>query len=195
MYIIVGLGNPGRQYAETRHNMGFMALERLSRRWNIPLAAKGFQGHYGKGIVKGEKVLLVAPQTYMNASGECVGAMVRYFGVPTDHVLVIYDDIDLPVGRLRLRKSGSAGTHNGMKSLLAHLGTENFPRLRVGVGAPGPGVSMVDYVLGVPRAEERKVLALALDAALDTVEEIIADQMEAAMQYANRFEAVREQEG
>ena len=137
MYMIVGLGNPGREYAQTRHNMGFLTLEVLAARWQIPITVKGFQGLYGKGLAEGQRVMLVAPQTYMNASGECVGAMARYFDVPLDHILVIYDDIDLPVGRLRVRQAGSAGTHNGMKSLIAHLGGGSFPRIRVGVGKPG----------------------------------------------------------
>ena len=188
MYMIVGLGNPGREYAQTRHNMGFLTLEVLAARWQIPVAFKGFQGLYGKGLAEGQKVMLVAPQTYMNASGECVGAMARFFDVPIDHILVIYDDIDLPVGRLRVRQAGSAGTHNGMKSLVTHLGGGGFPRIRVGVGKPEPGVSLVDYVLGVPPKTERATLEQAMQAAADAAAAIIRGGMDEAMRFANTFQ-------
>ncbi len=188
MYMIVGLGNPGREYAQTRHNMGFLTLDILAARWQIPLSVKGFQGLYGKGMAEGERVMLVAPQTYMNASGECVGAMARYFDVPKDHILVIYDDIDLPVGRLRVRQAGSAGTHNGMKSLIAHLGGGDFPRIRVGVGKPEPGMNLADYVLGIPPKAERDVLEQARQAAADAVTEILRGGMDGAMRLANTFQ-------
>ena len=188
MYIVVGLGNPGKEYARTRHNMGFMALEILAQRWNIPMTTKGFQGLYGKGMVGSEKVMLVAPQTFMNASGECVGAMARYFDVPNDHVLVIYDDIDLDVGRLRVRKSGSAGTHNGMKSLIAHLNGQDFPRVRVGVGKPVAGQSLVDFVLGTPSKENMQLLDKSLQAAAEAAEIIVKGRMDDAMQFANTFQ-------
>lgn len=188
MYIIVGLGNPGREYAQTRHNMGFLTLDVLAERWRIPLSTKGFQGLYGKGIAEGERVMLVAPQTYMNASGECVGAMARYFDVPKDHILVIYDDIDLPVGRLRVRQAGSAGTHNGMKSLIAHLGGGEFPRIRIGVGKPEPGTLLADYVLGIPNKAERETLAQVRQAAADAAAEIIRGDMDEAMRFANTFQ-------
>ena len=188
MYIVVGLGNPGREYAKTRHNMGFMALDILAQRWNIPMTTKGFNGLYGKGLVGTEKVLLVAPQTFMNASGECVGAMARYFDVPNENILVIYDDIDLDVGRLRVRKSGSAGTHNGMKSLIAHLGGQNFPRVRVGVGKPAPGRNLADFVLGAPSGEDMQALEKALQASAEACEKIVKGCMDDAMQFANTFQ-------
>jgi PTH1 family peptidyl-tRNA hydrolase len=188
MYIIAGLGNPGEKYARTRHNMGFMALAGLSRRWGIPLEKQGFQGVYGKGVVGGERVILAAPQTYMNESGQCIGAMARYFAVPHDHIIVIYDDIDLPAGHLRIRKSGSAGTHNGMRSVIAHLGAGDFPRVRIGVGKPEAGEELVNYVLGtVPKAQQ-PLIERALDGAVESVEMIVRGQMEQAMQFANTLE-------
>ena len=142
--IIVGLGNPGRDYAETRHNVGFMVLDRLARRfgaeWKPDKARKG-------ELAAGPGVLLIKPQTFMNCSGECVGPIMRYYKFEPEQVLVIYDDISFPVGTMKLRSSGSAGGHNGMKSLIAHLGGEKFPRLRVGIGAPGQK-EMVGHVLG-----------------------------------------------
>lgn len=186
MQVIIGLGNPGSQYAATRHNMGFMALERISRRLGIPVEKKGFSGLYGKGVAAGKPVLLVQPMTFMNESGLCVGQIVRYFHVDLQDVLVIYDDIDLPCGKLRMRLSGSAGTHNGMRSIVAHLGEGGFPRLRVGVGRPHPGGDLIQFVLGTPGGEERVLLAPALDRAAETAEAWVCQGAEAAMQLANR---------
>lgn len=186
MQVIIGLGNPGSQYAATRHNMGFMALERVSRRLGIPVEKKGFAGLYGKGVAAGKPVLLAQPMTYMNESGQCVGQIVRYFHVDLRDVLVVYDDIDLPCGKLRMRLSGSAGTHNGMRSIVAHLGDTGFPRLRVGVGRPRPGGDLIQFVLGTPGAEERALLAPALDRAAETAEAWVCQGAEAAMQLANQ---------
>ena len=156
--IIVGLGNPGRDYAATRHNVGFMVLDRLAAHfgveWKLDKARKA-------ELAAGPGVLLVKPQTYMNASGECVGPLMRYFKFEPEQVFVIYDDISFPVGTMRLRAGGSAGGHNGMKSLIAHLGTEKFPRLRVGISAPGCK-QMVSHVLGKFAPDERPLLDEAL---------------------------------
>ena len=156
--IIVGLGNPGRDYATTRHNVGFMVLDRLAAHfgveWKLDKARKA-------ELAAGPGVLLVKPQTYMNASGECVGPLMRYFKFEPEQVFVIYDDISFPVGTMRLRAGGSAGGHNGMKSLIAHLGTEKFPRLRVGISAPGCK-QMVSHVLGKFAPDERPLLDEAL---------------------------------
>ena len=169
--IIVGLGNPGREYAETRHNVGFMVLDRLASRlgavWKADKARKA-------ELAAGPGVLLVKPQTYMNASGESVGPIMRYFKFEPGQVFVVYDDISFPVGAMRLRAGGSAGGHNGMKSLIAHLGTEKFPRLRVGIGVPGQK-NMIGHVLGKFTPEERplldETLAKAEEAAFDTLKE------------------------
>ena len=156
--IIVGLGNPGRDYAATRHNVGFMVLDRLAAHfgveWKLDKARKA-------ELAAGPGVLFVKPQTYMNSSGECVGPLMRYFKFEPEQVFVIYDDISFPVGTMRLRAGGSAGGHNGMKSLIAHLGTEKFPRLRVGISAPGCK-QMVSHVLGKFAPDERPVLEEAL---------------------------------
>lgn len=156
--IIVGLGNPGRDYAATRHNVGFMVLDRLAAHfgveWKTDKARKA-------ELAAGPGVLLVKPQTFMNASGECVGPLMRYFKFEPEQVFVVYDDISFPVGALRLRAGGSAGGHNGMKSLIAHLGTEKFPRLRVGISAPGQK-QMISHVLGKFAPDERPLLDDAL---------------------------------
>lgn len=156
--IIVGLGNPGRDYAATRHNVGFMVLDRLAAHfgveWKTDKARKA-------ELAAGPGVLLVKPQTFMNASGECVGPLMRYFKFEPEQVFVVYDDISFPVGALRLRAGGSAGGHNGMKSLIAHLGTEKFPRLRIGISAPGQK-QMISHVLGKFAPDERPLLDDAL---------------------------------
>ena len=183
--IIVGLGNPGREYAETRHNVGFMVLDRLARRFNVDWKAdKARKGE----LAAGPGVLLVKPQTFMNSSGECVGPLMRYFKFSPEQVLVIYDDISFPVGALRLRTGGSAGGHNGMKSLIAHLGTEKFPRLRVGISAPGQK-NMVGHVLGKFAPDERPLLEEALDRAAEAAYVVLKEGFEAA---ANRFNIKKE---
>lgn len=183
--IIVGLGNPGRDYAETRHNVGFMVLERLARRfnveWKLDKARKG-------ELAAGPGVLLVKPQTFMNSSGECVGPLMRYFKFQPEQVLVIYDDISFPVGTLRLRTGGSAGGHNGMKSLIAHLGTEKFPRIRVGISAPGQK-NMVGHVLGKFAPDERLLLEESLDKAAEAAFVALKEGVEMA---ANRFNVKKE---
>lgn len=183
--IIVGLGNPGREYAATRHNVGFMVMERLAvalrTEWKLDRARKG-------ELASGPGVLLVRPQTFMNNSGECVGPLMRYFKFLPEQVLVIYDDISFPVGTLRLRAAGSAGGHNGMKSLIAHLGSERFPRLRIGVGAPGQK-SMVSHVLGHFSPEEKPLLEESLIRATEAALCVLQEGFEKA---ANRFNIKKE---
>lgn len=178
--IIAGLGNPGRSYALTRHNVGFMALDRLARYWGC-----GFRKDKARGgeLAAGPGVLLVKPQTYMNESGRCVGPLARYFKIPSDQVFVIYDDMAFPLGKLRLRPGGSSGGHNGMKSIISHLGTDRFPRLRIGIGA-AEGRGMVSHVLGDFRPEERGLLELALDRALEASLFAVKHGIEAA---ANKY--------
>ena len=178
--LIVGLGNPGREYAETRHNVGFMVLARLADRlgaaWKADKARKG-------ELAAAPGVLLVRPQTFMNLSGECVGPLMRYYKYEPEQVLVIYDDIAFPTGSLKLRTSGSAGGHNGVKSLIAHLGSERFPRIRVGIGLPGQK-NMVGHVLGRISPEERPAFEDALNRAVDAALDALREGFDAA---ANRY--------
>lgn len=148
MYLIVGLGNPGKQYEKTRHNIGFMAIDYLANTWNIPVKKIRHRALLGEGTVFGEKVLLVKPSTFMNASGESVGDIVRYYDIAPSDVIVIHDDIALPAGRLRIRQNGSDGGHNGIKNILYHLGTDAFCRIKIGAGAPIGKGDMVSHVLG-----------------------------------------------
>lgn len=157
MYIIVGLGNPGREYAGTRHNIGFNAVTRIADDYNISLNIKEHKAICGKGFIKGQKVLLALPQTYMNLSGESVRALVDYYKIdPEEELIVIYDDISMDVGRIRLRAKGSAGGHNGIKNIIAHLGTDVFPRIKIGVGSKPEGWDLKDYVLGRFTNEENE---------------------------------------
>ena len=183
--MIVGLGNPGRDYAETRHNVGFMVLDRLARRfgaeWTLDKARKG-------ELAAGPGVLLIKPQTFMTSSGECVGPIMRYYQFDPAQVLVIYDDISFPVGTMRLRAGGSAGGHNGMKSLIAHLGGEKFPRLRVGIGTPGQK-EMVGHVLGKFAPDERPLLEECLAKAEEATVMMIKEGFQAA---ANKYNVKKE---
>ncbi|MFJ5966131.1 aminoacyl-tRNA hydrolase [Bacillus sp. NPDC093026] len=170
MITFIGLGNPGREYEKTRHNVGFMTIDELSKKWNIPLNQSKFNGQYGTGIVSGQKVLLVKPLTYMNLSGECVRPLLDYYDIPLEDVKVIYDDLDLPTGRIRLRTKGSAGGHNGIKSLIQHLGSPEFDRIRIGIGRPQNGMKVVDYVLGRFSEEEQPVIVSAIQASVEACE-------------------------
>lgn len=148
MKLIVGLGNPGKQYEKTRHNIGFEVIDALSNQLAIPLNQSKFKGLYGIGLYKGEKIILLKPLTYMNLSGESISAVMNYYQIDIEDLLVIYDDLDLPVGKIRLRQKGSPGGHNGIKSTVAHLGTQQFNRIRIGIDRPQMGMSVPDYVLG-----------------------------------------------
>jgi peptidyl-tRNA hydrolase, PTH1 family len=154
MKLIVGLGNPGREYSNTRHNIGFMVIDELARKWDISLNQEKYKGVFGSGVVNGEKVILLKPLTYMNLSGECIRPLMDYYKIAIEDFVVIYDDLDLVPGKLRLRMKGSAGGHNGIKSTIAHLGTQEFNRIRVGIGRPQQGRSVVDHVLGAFFHEE-----------------------------------------
>ncbi|WP_042453885.1 aminoacyl-tRNA hydrolase [Neobacillus dielmonensis] len=162
MKLITGLGNPGKQYEHTRHNVGFDVIEELSNRLAIPLNQSKLKGLYGIGAVNGEKVLLLKPLTYMNLSGESIRAVMDYYKIEQEDLLVVYDDLDLPVGKIRLRQKGSPGGHNGIKSIVAHLGTQQFNRIRIGIDRPQGGMSVPDYVLGQFLQEERPLIAQAV---------------------------------
>lgn len=155
MKLIVGLGNPGKQYENTRHNIGFEVIDELSDRFSIPLNQSKFKGLYGIGFHQGEKVILLKPLTYMNLSGESIRAVCDYYQIDIENIVIIYDDLDLPVGKIRLRQKGSAGGHNGIKSTVAHLGTQEFNRIRIGIDRPKNGMKVPDYVLGRFHDEER----------------------------------------
>ncbi|MED4204781.1 aminoacyl-tRNA hydrolase [Neobacillus mesonae] len=170
MKLIVGLGNPGKQYENTRHNVGFEVVEELSSRLNIPLTQSKHKGLYGIGQVSGEKVLLLMPLTYMNLSGESIRAVADYYQIDLKDILIIYDDLDLPVGKIRLRQKGSPGGHNGIKSTVAHLGTQVFNRIRIGIDRPDTGMSVPDYVLGRFRPEEQPEIESAVKKSADACE-------------------------
>ncbi|MHC0039263.1 aminoacyl-tRNA hydrolase [Pseudoneobacillus sp. C159] len=158
MKLIVGLGNPGKQYERTRHNVGFDVIDVLAKELNIELDQLKFKGLFGMGMVGGEKVLLLKPLTYMNLSGESILAVADFYNIPDEQLVVIYDDLDLPVGKLRLRQKGSAGGHNGIKSTIAHLGTQEFNRIRIGIDRPKGGMSVSNYVLSRFTDEEQQMI-------------------------------------
>lgn len=187
MRIIAGLGNPGREYERTRHNMGFDVLDILIRRHQIPGGGTKFHAMYGKGQIGPERVILLKPLLYMNASGGPIRAMCEYFKVvPEEGLIVVYDDIDLPPGQLRVRKKGSAGGHNGMKDIIRCLGTQVFTRVKVGVGAKPEGWDLVDHVLGRFSDEEREMVDGAAERAADAVETILSEGADAAMNQFNQ---------
>lgn len=190
--LIVGLGNPGSKYEQTRHNIGFAALDQLARSWQVPLAEnRKFQAVFGEGLSpNGKRIRLLKPLTYMNASGQAIRAVVDWYKLSPESVLVIYDDMDLPVGRIRLRLSGSAGGQNGMKSAIAHLGTQNFPRLRIGIGSPkiSPHDSdkdAVSHVLGKFAPTEARLMTEVLRMVVDAVELSLKQGVEKAMSLYN----------
>lgn len=184
-WLVVGLGNPGTQYESTRHNMGFLAVDKLAQEENFRFSKLRFKAWTATWEVGGQKVLVMKPQTYMNLSGESVGEAARFYKIPPEHVLVISDDIDLPAGRLRIRPGGSAGGHNGLKNIIQHLGTDRFPRIKVGVGSPRPGEhDMVNWVMGKPMGEDRTAVEDALDRAGDAAKTLITEGIDRAM---NRF--------
>lgn len=171
MKLIVGLGNPGREYELTRHNIGFMAIDELAKRWSISLNEQKFKGVFGAGFVNGEKVILLKPLTYMNLSGESIRPLMDYYKIDVEDFIVMYDDLDIPVGKLRLRMKGSAGGHNGVKSTISHLGTQEFQRIRMGIDRPKNGMKVVDYVLGRFTSEEISGVNQSIENAADACEE------------------------
>jgi len=185
MYLIVGLGNPGAQYEHTRHNVGFDVLTLLSEKLHIPINRSKSNALVGEGQFQGEKVALCKPQTYMNLSGEAVQALLHWYKLPPERLLVIYDDIDLAPGWLRIRKDGSAGTHNGMRSIVGCIGTEAFPRIRVGIGGRPPAFELADWVLSrYQTPEDRQIAFDAYNAAADAAMEWMRNGVQSAM---NRY--------
>ena len=193
MYIIAGLGNPGKKYENTRHNMGFMAIDILAEKYDIKVNKLKFKALTGEGRIAGEKVLLVKPQTYMNLSGESLRMAMEYYKIEPQKLIVIYDDIDIPMGNVRLRKKGSAGTHNGMRNILYHIQTEDFPRIRVGIGS-GKKEDMINYVTGAVSKSDGEVLKAAVEKAAGSAARIIEKGIEKAMnEYNIRPPKVRKQ--
>lgn len=182
MYIIAGLGNPGSKYEKTRHNVGFQVIDRLAVKYHIDINMKKHKAVCGTGVIEGRKVLLVKPQTYMNLSGESIREVTDFYKVnPEEEFLVVYDDVSLNPGQLRIRKKGSAGGHNGIKNIIQHLGTQTFPRIKVGVGAKPEGYDLADYVLGhFPKEDESKMLD-AYDRAVLAIAEFLTDGPDKAM--------------
>ena len=186
MYIIAGLGNPGKEYENTRHNIGFDVIDRLAEEENIAVMESKHKALIGKGYVAGQKVILAKPQTFMNLSGESVRELVDYYKIdPEEELIVIYDDINLAPGKLRIRPKGSAGGHNGIKNIIAHLGTQVFPRIRIGVGEKPKGWDLADYVLGRFSKEEEPVVREALEKAAKACSEIITEDVTSAMNKYN----------
>ena len=181
-WLVAGLGNPGQKYQNTRHNMGFLTVDLLAEQKGVKLNKVKFKSAYNILGFAGCKCLVMKPQTYMNLSGEAVREAAQLYKIPAERVLVIYDDVSLPVGKLRVRPSGSAGGHNGIKNIIAHLGTQDFPRIKIGTGAPaGGGEEMVDWVIGVPSQAERKVLLESFERAILAAECVIEHGCQRAM--------------
>ena len=191
MYIIAGLGNPTKEYEKTRHNVGFEVIDVLADRLFTSVDEKKFKGYYGKAVIGGEKVILLKPQTFMNLSGESVRAAADFYKVDPDQIIVVYDDVSLDVGQLRIRTKGSAGGHNGIKNIIAHLGTQEFPRIKVGVGNKPPRMDLADYVLGRFPKEERGLMEDAFKEAAEAVEVLVKEGAGIAM---NRFNGHKEKE-
>lgn len=185
VYIIIGLGNPGNKYAHTRHNVGFIVIDMLAEKYDIKLDKIKHRAVIGEGMIAGEKVVLAKPQTYMNSSGESVLELYNWYKVDSSQIVLIYDDIDLDIGTLRIRSKGSAGTHNGMRSVIYHLQTEKFPRVRIGVGRPSSEWDLKDYVLSPFSSEELPLIEEACKIAVMGIELIVSEGVAAAMNRCN----------
>ena len=185
MILIAGLGNPGREYINTRHNVGFDAIDLIADTYNIEVNRVKFKGVCGEGNIKGEKIMLLKPTTYMNLSGESLRSLMDFYKLESNQIIVIYDDISLPIGRLRVKEKGSAGGHNGIKSIINHLGTDVFARIKIGVGAPKG--NLVNHVLGKFTKEEENILKDVLKVVVQAAEKIVEDSPEKAMNEFNGF--------
>ena len=184
MYLIVGLGNPEPEYSKTRHNMGFDVINNLSKKFDIDVRKEKFDALIGNGTIENEKVILVKPQTYMNSSGEAVRPLADFYKINPENIIVIYDDIDIETGIMKIRKKGGPGTHNGMKSVVEELNTTDFARIRVGIGQPEFKSDMINYVIGKVPEDEQKILKEGTHKAAEAVEEILKNGIDIAM---NKF--------
>ena len=186
MFLIAGLGNPGKEYENTRHNAGFMVLDALADKLGADISEKKHKALCGKAVIGGQKVILLKPQTYMNSSGESIRAAADYYKVDPEDILVVYDDISLAPGQLRIRAKGSAGGHNGIKSIIAHLGTQEFPRVRVGVGEKPPRMDLADYVLGHFTDEDWKTMGERLETAGEIIKSFCLAGIDITMNQYNK---------
>ena len=185
MYLIVGLGNPEPEYSKTRHNMGFDVINKLSEKYNIDVKKEKFDGVYGSGKIENEKVILLKPQTYMNLSGKSVIQYANFYKIDPENILIIYDDIDIETGKMKIRKKGGPGTHNGMKSVVSELNTAQFPRIRVGTGCQETIGNLIDYVISKVSNEEYKRLEEGIDKATEAVATILKIGIDNAMNKLN----------
>ena len=184
MYLIIGLGNPEEEYSKTRHNMGFNTINQIARQYEIQVNKNKFQGLSENTIIEGQKVMLVKPQTYMNLSGNCVKEFMNFYKIEKENIIVIYDDMDIEPGRIKIRKKGSSGGHNGMKSIIQMIGTDEFPRIRVGIGRPDYNGDDINYVIGTIPEKEIPKLEEGIKKAKDAVIEILKNGIDSAM---NKF--------
>ena len=184
MYLVIGLGNPEEEYSKTRHNMGFNTINKIAKKYNIEVSKSKFQGLHETVIIEGQKAILVKPQTYMNLSGNCVQEFVNFYKIERENIIVIYDDMDIEPGTIKIRKQGGPGGHNGMKSIIQKLGTEQFARVRIGIGRPKHNGDEINYVIGAIPEEEIPKLNEGTEKAKDAVIEIIKNGIDSAM---NKF--------
>ena len=182
MYMIVGLGNPGKEYANTKHNIGFITIDYLAEKHNFKINKIKHKALFGEGFISGEKVIMLKPETYMNLSGQSVKEAMDYYKLDIENLIVIYDDIDIPMGSLRIRKKGSAGTHNGMRSVIGQLGNDNFPRIRIGIGADRGNIPLANYVISGFNKKEVEIMEEAVINASSAIEKWISDGIDIAMQ-------------
>lgn len=185
MYLIVGLGNPEEEYSNTRHNMGFNVINKIAKQYDLEIKKKRFQGLYESAIIEGKKVILVKPQTYMNLSGNCVKEIAEFYKIQKEKILVLYDDMDIKPGKIKIRKKGSSGGHNGMKSIIQVIGAEEFPRIRIGIGRPEHNGEEINYVIGKIPEEEMDKLNEGAEKAKDAVIEILKNGIDLAMNKLN----------
>jgi len=194
MRLFVGLGNPGARYDETPHNAGFVAIDRFAKKYRLPALVPKYSGEFARGKVLGEDVAVLKPQTFMNLSGESVGAALRYLPLETTDVLVVFDEMDIPSGKLRLRKFGGHGGHNGLRSIIEAIGSTDFPRLRIGIGRPREGREPTGHLLGKVHPDERARLSATIDLAVEAIEVSLREGFEAAMNRFNGLEPLGAEE-
>lgn len=185
MYLIIGLGNPDVEYEKTRHNMGFNTINKIAQQYNIEIKKNKFKGLYEIVIIEGQKVILLKPQTYMNSSGDCVKKFIDFYKIQKEEILVIYDDMDIKPGKIKIRKKGSNGGHNGIKSIIQMIGTEEFPRIRIGIGRPKTDEDKINYVIGEIPEEEMPVLKDGVEKAKEAVIYILKNGIDSAMNKLN----------
>ena len=185
MYLIIGLGNPEADYANTRHNMGFNVINKLSEKYDIEVKKDKFKALFGSGMIEGEKIVLIKPQTFMNLSGESIKECKDFYKIEEENLIVIYDDIDIEPGKIRIRKNGSSGSHNGMKSIVSCLSSEGFPRIRIGIGKPHEHMDMIAHVIGGIDEEDKEKLSKGVELGVEAVSELLKNNIDSAMNKYN----------